>query len=140
GRRYGMELVELYQASDLLLIPSTSESFPLVMLEGMASGLPVLTFADLWPVADIANHQNSVLVQERTVESFNDALVEATQRSWNSSEIRRFAERFTWLAVAARYKALYSKIVEQHSGGNSTIKGALEGMSGERSYPGGDRG
>ena len=140
GRRYGMELVELYQASDLLLIPSTSESFPLVMLEGMASGLPVLTFADLWPVADIANHQNSVLVQERTVESFNEALVEATQRSWNSSEIRRFAERFTWLAVAARYKALYSKIVEQHSGGNSTIKGALEGMSGERSYPGGDRG
>jgi glycosyltransferase involved in cell wall biosynthesis len=113
GRRYASELAELYEAADLLVVPSTTEAFPLVMLEAMATGLPVLTFGDLWPIQDIANLENTLLVQQRTVESFNDALDRAIQRSWSQPEIRKFAEQFTWPIVAKRYHALYSQIVSQ---------------------------
>jgi glycosyltransferase involved in cell wall biosynthesis len=36
------ELSELYRASDVLVLPSVGEGFPLVVQEAMASGLPVL--------------------------------------------------------------------------------------------------
>ena len=40
GKRSDVE--RLYQAFDLLLLPSFSEGFPVVAVEAMASGLPVL--------------------------------------------------------------------------------------------------
>lgn len=40
--RKGQSLAELYQAADLLLIPSYGEGFPLVIQEAMACGLPIL--------------------------------------------------------------------------------------------------
>ena len=40
GKRFDVD--RLYQAYDILLLPSTDEGFPVVPVEGMASGLPVL--------------------------------------------------------------------------------------------------
>ncbi|RZK23398.1 MAG: glycosyltransferase, partial [Flavobacterium sp.] len=42
GRKSHEELAALYQASDLLIVPSTGEGFPLVVQEAMACGLSVL--------------------------------------------------------------------------------------------------
>lgn len=65
SNRKGSSLAELYQAADVLLIPSYGEGFPLVIQEAMACGLPVLCgpstaqgnvpamphlhLADVWP-------------------------------------------------------------------------------------------
>jgi glycosyltransferase involved in cell wall biosynthesis len=42
GRLAGQELVEAYQASDVLLLPSHAESFGMVIIEAMACGVPVV--------------------------------------------------------------------------------------------------
>ena len=44
--RSGQSLAELYQAADVLVLPSVGEGYPLVIQEAMACGLPVICGAD----------------------------------------------------------------------------------------------
>jgi glycosyltransferase involved in cell wall biosynthesis len=43
GRLAGAELAGAYRAATVLALPTTNDSFPLVLLEAMASGLPVVS-------------------------------------------------------------------------------------------------
>lgn len=65
----------VYQAADVLLLPSHSEGFPLAILEAMAVGLPVIvpqgeTFAALLAC------EGACLAAERTTAAFCRALDE----------------------------------------------------------------
>ena len=44
GARHGEELAEIYAASDIFVFPSKTDTFGLVLLEALASGLPVAAF------------------------------------------------------------------------------------------------
>ena len=44
GARHGEELAEIYAASDVFVFPSKTDTFGLVLLEALASGLPIAAF------------------------------------------------------------------------------------------------
>jgi len=44
GARHGEELAEIYAAADAFVFPSRTDTFGLVLLEALASGLPVAAF------------------------------------------------------------------------------------------------
>ncbi|MFX8899394.1 glycosyltransferase, partial [Acinetobacter baumannii] len=44
GARHGEALAEIYAAADVFVVPSKTDTFGLVMLEALASGLPVAAF------------------------------------------------------------------------------------------------
>jgi len=68
-------LAELYRASDLFVFPSRREGLPNVVLEAMASGLPVI-ISNL-PVLEnvIANGANGLIVPIDDLESLKVAIV-----------------------------------------------------------------
>ena len=93
GARHGDELAEIYAAADVFVFPSKTDTFGLVLLEALASGLPVAAFPVTGPRDVIGNAPVGVL---------NDDLREACLEAL---EIPRqacveFAARHTWQASA----------------------------------------
>ncbi len=113
GALWDEERDRMYQAADLLVMPSISEPFGLVPLEAMQQGTPVLiskqsgvaevlTHAlkvDFWDIDDMANKIISAL----RYGALHRQLVE---------EGRREVMRLTWRRAAHKVLALYNKLLE----------------------------
>jgi glycosyltransferase involved in cell wall biosynthesis len=93
GARHGEELAEIYAAADIFVFPSRTDTFGLVLLEALASGLPVAAFPVTGPRDVIGTAPVGVL---------NDDLREACLEALAipSRACVDFAARHTWRASA----------------------------------------
>jgi len=112
------ELPDLYRASDLFVLPAVHDSkgnvdgLPNVILEAMASGLPVIATGISGIPLAVVDGETGRLVGEGDARSLADALVEVAsspwlRRSWGEAARRRAEDSLTWDAVASRYRAAY---------------------------------
>jgi glycosyltransferase involved in cell wall biosynthesis len=92
GARHGEELAEIYAAADIFVFPSRTDTFGLVLLEALASGLPVAAFPVAGPRDVIGTAPVGVLNEDlRTacLEALRispETCVEfATAHSWQAS-------------------------------------------------------
>lgn len=77
----GEYLAHAYAAGDVFLHCSITETFGLVMLEAMASGILVITRDQGGPLDIICNHKTSYLVPPHNLDSFID-LVQQVSLDW----------------------------------------------------------
>jgi len=107
------QLRDQYWDADIISFPSTYEGFGMPILEGQASGRPVLT-SDLEPMRSVAGEGGALLVNPESIDSIRegflrllgDDLLRARLVSVGLENCRRF----TLEAVAARYTAVYREI------------------------------
>ena len=64
GARQGEALAEVYAAADVFVFPSKTDTFGLVLLEALASGLPVAAFPVTGPRDVIGNAPVGVLDED----------------------------------------------------------------------------
>lgn len=88
----GDELARLYQSADVMVFPSVTDTFGLVMVEAMACGTPVAAFPVPGPIDVIGNSRAGVMHSD-----LREACLRALELS--REEVRAHAEKFSWPAA-----------------------------------------
>ena len=104
---------ELYAEHDIFVFPSIVEGLPNVLMEGMASGMPVITTETCGMPDIIENDFNGLLIPPADAA----ALEEAILRLANCEDLRRklgmaareTMERFTWERTGRMVEALFKR-------------------------------
>jgi len=96
GLKEGEELARIYAAADVFVFPSLTDTFGLVLLEALASGVPVAAYPVAGPRDVIGNAPVGCLHQDLGV-AVREALLASPEAC------RRHAEKFSWAASTAQF-------------------------------------
>ncbi len=112
------ELVATYQAADLIVNPSLSESFGISVVEGMACGKPVVGTRIGGMCESIVNGTTGVLVEAEEPAELAQALITVLEdptraRNMGREGRKRAAEHFSWEARAKRLMNVYRSVVAE---------------------------
>jgi len=107
---------ELYAEHDVLLFPSLMEGLPAVLLEAMATGMPVVTTETCGMPDVVENELNGLLVPPAN----SNAIEEAIRRLASSVELRQMLgeaaretmKHHTWERSARQLEAFYCRVLE----------------------------
>ncbi|MEM3161845.1 MAG: glycosyltransferase family 4 protein [Candidatus Bathyarchaeia archaeon] len=107
-------LPQYYNASDVFVLPSKSgEGLPLVLLEAMACGLPVIA-TNVGGVPEIVNETCGEIVQPGDVLSLAETLVKFSNANdtFNRMKVRNFVERrFNWDKNVKKLTEIYEELI-----------------------------
>ena len=90
GWKHGEELSEIYRSCDVFVFPSKTDTFGQVMVEAMASGLPVAAYPVVGPI-DVVKHGVTGYL--------DDNLQVACEKAYENKDSQKcveYAKTFRW--------------------------------------------
>lgn len=126
-----VELDHLY-ATCLAVIVAGVEDLGLVPIEANSAGRPAIGFARGGALETIRHGCSGVLFDEPTVDAVEEAMVRATQQTWDREEIRAHAQRWSEPEFQRRLRALVEGFPRycRRCGGQGLGPGPLAGLLG----------
>jgi len=109
-------MVNLYQAGDVFVFPSVKEGWGLVVLEAMASGLPIIA-SGIEPMTDyLKEGENALLVSPMDYEALAQQIIRVLDKSDFRDRLIingiKTAQAYSWQNTALRHSEFYSGILE----------------------------
>ncbi len=98
GTRTGEELARIYASADVFVFPSRTDTFGIVLLEALASGLPVAAYPVAGP-RDVLGGSGAGVLHDDLAAACREAL------DIPAAEARRHALRFSWGQSARQFMA-----------------------------------
>jgi glycosyltransferase involved in cell wall biosynthesis len=113
------DVIALYQDAHVFVLPSFNEGMSIALLEAMASGLPVIV-TDTGGTKELVKEENGLVVPWADTDALANALASLLEspdrmRSMGQNS-RRVSMQFDWKQFTRRHVALFSRVVEDHSG------------------------
>jgi glycosyltransferase involved in cell wall biosynthesis len=120
----GQEKLSALAGSSIFVLPSYSEAQSVAVLEGMASGLPVIA-TKTCGVPELAEAGGGFLTNADAGElatALDRMLSDETLRERMGREAKKLAfASYTWPQAAVRMADLYRRAIDTHGGGRSTV-------------------
>jgi len=98
GAQHGEDLVRYYNAADVFVFPSRTDTFGLVMLEALACGVPVAAYPVMGPL-DVITDASAGCLDENLATAVRTAL------TLKRDDCRSFAERRSWSICAQTFRS-----------------------------------
>ena len=112
GLLQGQALANMLASGDFLVLSSNYENMPVVILEALACGLPVVS-TKVGGISEIINENNGILVPPRDVERLADAMQEmiSKHRNYDANTLRdSIIKKFSNESVGKLLDDIYRKI------------------------------
>lgn len=114
GSRFGTfklkhdDMPDIYSKADLFVFPTVRwESFGIVLVEAMASGLPVVATDD--PIRREIIGEAGLFVDPTDTDAYTNAIEKALNTNWGDLP-RKQAEKFSWDKIAEEYEKLFKSL------------------------------
>ncbi len=105
------KMPEVYRCADVFTLPSaSSEAFGNVLVEAMASGLPVIATND--KIRKEIVGEAGILVDPTDTEAYLQALQKALDTKWGNKP-RKQSEKFSWDLIVEHYEELFKNLLNQ---------------------------
>jgi glycosyltransferase involved in cell wall biosynthesis len=120
GYKTGEELADHYDALDLFAFASRTETFGNVVLEAMASGVPVVALRAGGPGEIVQPGETGLLVEpeeppERFAETIGRLVDDASLRHRMARAAREYALSQSWNAIMIKLRSHYERVLENSS-------------------------
>jgi glycosyltransferase involved in cell wall biosynthesis len=127
--RHQRELVDVYCAADVLVLPSSREGWPNVMLEAMACGTPVVA-SDVGGVREMMTTAAAgITVRGDDPADFAAAILQVLRTPPHRAQVREHAERFGWDSIVDQQARIYQKAARASDSRASRSTAASSPMS-----------
>ena len=116
GKKTQAEIVKYYQDAKVFVLPSIEiEGFGIVLLEAMASGLPVVTTSVAGVALEIKENQAGIVIKPRDAAALADALIrilgsKAMQEAMGSQGRSLTIRQYGWHTVAESVLKVFKEI------------------------------
>ena len=111
------DLCACYNAADAMVLASSREGMPNVVLESLACGTPVVATRVHGTPEVVTSEEAGELMDERSPEALVRAWSALRTRALDRAATRKFAERLGWASVVEAQCALYARVLAaRHAG------------------------
>jgi len=107
------DLPVYYTIADVMVLASSREGWPNVLLESMACGTPVVATQVGGTPEVVASYDAGVLSSSRTVKGLLDAICQILEHPPGRENTRKYAEQFSWHDTSAGQHSLFKLLVDK---------------------------
>ena len=111
------KMVEIYNATDIFILPSLEDNLPYTMIESMSCGTPVIGF-QTGGIPDVVDKDCGILVPQKDSKALADAIIELvlnTERLALMSVASRakIVKEFSYEHQSAKYVELFETLLQE---------------------------
>jgi glycosyltransferase involved in cell wall biosynthesis len=112
GWKKHTEISTWINASDLFVLPSLGEGFPVVIPEVMACGKPVIATRVGGVPEAICSSEFGTLITPKDPAALSRAILEGLNRDWSTEKILDEAKKYSWRNIVNQIIAVYKSVFE----------------------------
>ena len=116
GKKFGKELIEIYQNNDVFCLTSIYDNYPNVIFEAMACGLPVIATNVGGIPMQVIHNKTGMLVELNNIKQLKNAILKLAKdkqlrEKMGSAGRKRVEKEFSWDKSAEKLEKLYKRYI-----------------------------